>query len=169
MTATAETKVARKRPTGRRTISFEELKKKRPDVARGFSRALGQIAKSGRVKTIRAIKKGVAYTTFETLQEEIGVSKETLSKTVNIATRTLHRRKQEGKFRSDESERVYRVAKLFDKTLALFEGDISQARHWFSSPKKALGGKTPIEFADTELGAQEVINLIGRMEHGVFS
>ena len=169
MTATARTRIERKKTKAPKTISFDELKMTRPGRAKAFSKAFGQIAKSGRFKTIKAIKKGVAYTTFETLQKEIGVSKETLSKTVNIASRTLHRRKQEGKFRSDESERVYRVATLFDKTLALFDGDLSQARHWLSTPKKALRGNTPMEFADTELGAQEVIDLIGRMEHGVFS
>ena len=164
MTATARTRVERKKTKAPKRISAEELK-----GVKGISKAFGQIAKSGRFKTIKAIKKGVAYTTFETLQREMGVSKETLSKTVNIASRTLHRRKQEGKFRSDESERVYRIAILFDKTLALFDGDFTQARHWFGTPKKALRGNTPMEFADTELGAQEVTDLIGRMEHGVFS
>jgi uncharacterized protein (DUF2384 family) len=33
----------------------------------------------------------------------------------------------------------------------------------------ALGWRTPIDFAQTEPGAREVENLIGRIEHGVFS
>ena len=149
-----------KRP---RAITLDELMHVHPNMAQGFSEALYQIAKSGRLQTINAIKKGVAYSTFETLREEIGVSKETLSKTVSITLRTLHRRKQEGKFRSDETERVYRIARLFDKTLALFDGDLFQARHWLNTPKKALKGKTPMEFSDTELGTQEIIDLIGRV------
>ncbi|MBW1797126.1 MAG: DUF2384 domain-containing protein, partial [Deltaproteobacteria bacterium] len=36
-------------------------------------------------------------------------------------------------------------------------------------PARALGGKTPLEYADTEPGAQEVDELLGRIEHGVFS
>jgi len=34
-------------------------------------------------------------------------------------------------------------------------------------PVKGLGGKTPLEFADTETGAREVENMLGRIEDGV--
>jgi putative toxin-antitoxin system antitoxin component (TIGR02293 family) len=40
---------------------------------------------------------------------------------------------------------------------------------WLKSPQKALGGKTPLEYSDTEPGAREVEDLLGRLEHGVFS
>jgi uncharacterized protein (DUF2384 family) len=35
--------------------------------------------------------------------------------------------------------------------------------------KKALENQTPLEYSRTELGAREVENLIGRLEHGVFA
>ena len=38
-----------------------------------------------------------------------------------------------------------------------------------SKPVKALGMKTPLQYAATESGAREVENLLGRLEHGVFS
>jgi uncharacterized protein (DUF2384 family) len=34
---------------------------------------------------------------------------------------------------------------------------------------RALGGRSPLDFAQTEPGAREVENVIGRLEHGVFS
>ena len=34
-------------------------------------------------------------------------------------------------------------------------------------PAWALGDVTPLQYADTELGAQEVEDLLGRIEHGV--
>ena len=34
---------------------------------------------------------------------------------------------------------------------------------------RALGGATPLDFAKTEPGAREVENVLGRLEHGVFS
>jgi uncharacterized protein (DUF2384 family) len=37
------------------------------------------------------------------------------------------------------------------------------------TPARSLGGKPPLEFAASELGAQEVENLIGRLEYGVYS
>ena len=67
------------------------------------------------------------------------------------------------------TDRIARIAMLFDEAVELFEGDRARASHWFRSPRKALGGAAPIEYADTEPGAREVRDLIGRIEHGVFA
>jgi len=47
--------------------------------------------------------------------------------------------------------------------------DAELARQWFKMPAKALGGKTPLQYADTEPGVQEVEDLLGRIVYGVFS
>jgi len=86
----------------------------------------------------------------------------------SFATRTLARRKKEGRFHSDESERVLRIASLFDRALQVLHSQ-DRVQLWFKSPQKGLGGKTPLEYADTEPGAREVEDLLGRLEHGVFS
>ena len=43
------------------------------------------------------------------------------------------------------------------------------AVEWLTSPKRILGGVLPIEHACTHEGAVEVIDLLGRISHGVFS
>ena len=43
------------------------------------------------------------------------------------------------------------------------------ARKWLKEPSWALGDVTPLQYADTELGAQGVEDLLGRIEHGVFT
>lgn len=67
-----------------------------------------------------------------------------------------------------EFECTLRTKMLFEKAKEVF-GDIEQVRQGFKSPKMALGGKTPLEYADTGPGAREVEDLLGRLEHGVFS
>jgi putative toxin-antitoxin system antitoxin component (TIGR02293 family) len=62
-----------------------------------------------------------------------------------------------------EPERLYRQA------VELFEGDVAAAREWLNSPAKAFAGRTPLQAAETEVGAREVENLIRRLEYGVFS
>jgi len=47
--------------------------------------------------------------------------------------------------------------------------DAEITRQWLKMPAKALGGKTPLEYADTEPGTQEVEDLLVRIEYGVFS
>jgi uncharacterized protein (DUF2384 family) len=37
------------------------------------------------------------------------------------------------------------------------------------TPQFGLGGAVPLEYAETEVGAREVENLLGRIEHGVYS
>ncbi len=43
------------------------------------------------------------------------------------------------------------------------------ARQWLASPQVGLGGAVPLEYAETELGAREVEDLLGRIEYGVYS
>lgn len=74
----------------------------------------------------------------------------------------------EGRLQTDESERLFRIAALYDRAIEVL-GDPERARAWFKEPKKALGMKTPLQYADTEPGAREVENLLGRLEYGVFS
>jgi putative toxin-antitoxin system antitoxin component (TIGR02293 family) len=67
-----------------------------------------------------------------------------------------------------ESERSVRFARLYQKVIDLFEGDAVGARTWLSSPHRALAGGVPLSLAETEAGAREVEDLIGRLEHGVY-
>ena len=117
---------------------------------------------------IQNIKKGLPISAFEKIQKELEVSADTLAFTVNIASRTLARRKKEGRFQPDESERILRIASLFDRATQVLHNQ-NRVRLWFKSPQKGLGGKTPLEYADTEPGAREVEDLLGRLEHGVFT
>jgi putative toxin-antitoxin system antitoxin component (TIGR02293 family) len=117
---------------------------------------------------IGKLKKGLPVGAFDRLRERLDVPEKMLASTVNIAYRTLGRRKKEGRFKTDESERVLRIAKLYEKALDVLEDD-KITRQWFKMPAKALGGKTPLEYADTEPGAQEVEELLVRIEYGVFS
>ena len=70
---------------------------------------------------------------------------------------------------SDESDRLLRAARVLDRAIALFDGDRKAALEWLGSPLRALGGESPLDVATTDLGARQVENLIGRLEHGVYS
>ncbi len=43
------------------------------------------------------------------------------------------------------------------------------AMKWLSRPQFGLGGAIPIEMLQTEEGAEEVENLLGRIQYGVYS
>lgn len=131
-------------------------------------RTLGIVA-SDAIEMSRRIHAGFSFSSLARLQKAIGLPWELISHFIGIAPRTLTRREAEGKLRPDESDRVLRAASIFEMALDLFEGNIPAARQWLLAPQAGLGGEAPLEFASTEVGAREVENLIGRLEHGVFT
>ena len=124
-----------------------------------------------RAGLVEQIHHGFRVTVIEKLAKELQIPQQALLKVAKIAPATLtRRRKSASKLLSvEESDRVYRIAAAYSNTLQLFEGDVDSARRWLNEPAKALGGNSPLQFLDTEAGASEVRDLIGRLEHGVYS
>jgi putative toxin-antitoxin system antitoxin component (TIGR02293 family) len=117
---------------------------------------------------IGALKRGLPVAAFERLRTGLDVSKTDLATVIGISDRTLARRLKSGHFNSEESERIYRVARLLTRATEVLESE-SEAVTWLKTSKRHLKGTTPLLFADTEVGAQAVERLLGRLEHGVFS
>lgn len=113
----------------------------------------------------RVLQEGLEKKAFDRLKMAADLSSEDLMRVIDIPARTLARRVR---FKPDESERLLRVGACFQRCLEVLK-DLQKARKWFSSPKRALGGKTPFELCDTGPGAEAVEHLLGRIEHGVFT
>lgn len=124
----------------------------------------------GEVRTselVRRVGEGFPYEVLENFRESVGLSAGEVADLVQINPRTLSRRKREGRLHADESDRVLRLSRVYGRALGLFGGDLGRARRWLSTPKVALGGETPLDYSRVDVGAQEVVDLIGRIEHGV--
>jgi putative toxin-antitoxin system antitoxin component (TIGR02293 family) len=118
---------------------------------------------------IQQIERGFSFDALLKFELNSGVSLPLLASVIGIPERTLARRRAAGRLEPDESERLLRVSNLFEKCVDLFDGDVTAAVHWLTSPKKALNRQAPLLYARTELGAREVEDLIGRLDHGIFS
>lgn len=127
------------------------------------------IKSSNTIHLVRAIERGFSFGTLEKVRRETGLPLERLASSIGVSPRTLSRRKKEKKLTAAESDRLVSVSRLLTQAVELFEGDKEKAFRWFVQPNRALGNSTPLEMAATETGAREVENLIGRLEHGVFS
>lgn len=119
------------------------------------------------IHLIDQIHRGLSFSAFARFQRNTLLSNQVLAAIVEIPERTLARRKEAGRLQPDESDRLVRAARVFARALELFEGDVDAARQWLLTPRPALGGRKPLEFAKTDVGAIEVDNLIGRLEHGI--
>lgn len=65
--------------------------------------------------------------------------------------------------------RTKMVTSLFKKVTALFEGNAKQADRWMQTSQPSLGGKRPIDVAVTPGGVRRVEDIVGRLEHGVYT
>ena len=118
---------------------------------------------------IHQLNHGFSFKTLLDFASNSGIAVSVITSIVGIPERTLARRKAATKLTTPESERLLRLSTVFDKAVELFEGDTAGAVKWLTAPKKALNNVSPLTYCRTELGAREVENLIGRLEHGVFS
>ncbi len=117
---------------------------------------------------IRRIQKGLPFSDLKVLQDSIDMPFEQLAAKLAISRSTLQRRKAAGRLSPDESDKVIRFSRLLRQAADLF-GDIGKARAWLKHPQYGLGGAVPLDYAETEIGAREVENLLGRMKYGVYS
>jgi putative toxin-antitoxin system antitoxin component (TIGR02293 family) len=117
---------------------------------------------------IRQIQKGLRFSELETLQTTLDLPFEKLAAKLCISRSTLQRRKAAGRLSPEESDRVVRLTRLLEHATSVF-GDLEKARAWLKHPQFGLGGAVPLEYAQTEVGAREVDNLLGRIDYSVYS
>ena len=117
---------------------------------------------------IQALRAGLPIRELDQLREGLDLPMDKLAPMLGISKATLHRRKAAGRLDVAESDRVLRFARLLGKATSVLES-IEQGRRWLTSPQVGLGGSVPLEYAETEAGAREVENLLGRIEYGVYS
>ena len=77
----------------------------------------------------------------------------------------MQRRRKGGRLSPPESDRLWRVEHAYRLALEAFDGHADEARRWLTTPKRALGGDTPVEHLDTEPGARAVEQMLAVIEH----
>ena len=132
----------------------------------GGARVLGRSLTSDR-ELRQAIREGFPHAVLGELLRSSGLTLKELADALDLSSRSLQRRRR-GRLAQFESDRLYRMARL----LALAReslGDDARAGRWFKRANRALGGVAPIAAIDTELGARQVENLLGRIAYGGMS
>lgn len=103
------------------------------------------------VESVRSDMKTICHLT--------GISKSTITRKLNNGTPlTL-----------EQGSRVYSVIQALDAAISLHNGDLAMAMSWLHCPAKGLGGEIPMNILTTASGVQAVVDLIGRIEHGIIS
>lgn len=143
-----------------------EIRRRTGHAPLGASLGLHETEVDALIDEVRA---GLPFKALESFSSESGIGIAEIASLIELPERTLARRKVTGRLTSGESERLLRLSKVFEQAVGLFEGNVETAVAWLETPKRALGGKSPWTYLQTEIGAREVEDLIGQLEHGVFS
>lgn len=117
---------------------------------------------------IEELSQGLPVSELEELHSALQMPLEKLGELLGISKATLHRRKKTGRLSCTESDRVVRFARLVGMANLVMESPAS-GRRWLTTPQRGLGGAVPLDYARTEVGAREVENLLGRIEHSVYT
>jgi putative toxin-antitoxin system antitoxin component (TIGR02293 family) len=115
------------------------------------------------------IRKGLPSGSLIVLGEKLDLKNAALSRNLGIPQRTLTRRlSRHSRLTAAESDRAVRLARVYATAVEMI-GDADKASKWLQTPNRALGGEVPIDQVDTDLGAREVENVLGRIAYGVYS
>src|SRR5579872_7258443 len=112
-----------------------------------------------------AIREGFPPAVVHELMRASGLTLKELASALDLSPCSLQRRRRSGRLARYESDRLYRLARI----IALadeFLGDHERALRWLKHPNRALGGIPPVRALDTELGARQVENILGRIAYG---
>jgi putative toxin-antitoxin system antitoxin component (TIGR02293 family) len=130
----------------------------------GGKAALGR-ALDTEVDLQSAIREGFPPAVVEKVMDSAGLTLKELAASLDLSPRSLQRRRHGGRLARYESDRLYRLARI----VALAKqhiGDSETAGRWLKRPNRALGGRSPLEMVDTELGARSVEDVLGRIAYG---
>lgn len=117
---------------------------------------------------IDLIRKGISKNDFERFKDKAGLDYDQLANALSVARATLINKKGDDKFNQSLSERIVSLADIYSYGYEVFE-DVARFNHWIFRPNQALGGQGPFDFLDNQFGREEVKNLIGRIDYGVYS
>lgn len=142
-------------------------------VAAEALRTLGQPAPAGaedaEKRARELVRKGMPATVIERLAETFKTSVGEVQRIIGVSRATgTRRRTSKTPLRRDASDRAFRMASTYALAANVFE-DPENAREWFKEPNRALRGERPLELLDTDVGTQQVVRLLNRIEFGTYS
>jgi putative toxin-antitoxin system antitoxin component (TIGR02293 family) len=117
---------------------------------------------------ISLVDHGISKKDLEHLKEVADLDYDKLAKILLVTRATLINKKGEERFNTSLSEKILSLADIYSYGYEVFE-DEKRFNQWMVRPNKALGGQAPYDLLDTQFGREEVKNLSGRIDYGIYS
>lgn len=114
------------------------------------------------------VRRGLPAESVNTTLKLTRMGAHELAQALAIPQRTLARRHREGFLSVEESAKLVRFVRVVERAEQVFE-DYHAALSWLKAENKSLGDVTPLSLLDTDIGADAVLEVLGRIEHGIFA
>jgi putative toxin-antitoxin system antitoxin component (TIGR02293 family) len=134
------------------------------DVLGGSKALRRRVARAEELR--ERVKAGLPYAALVSVVERINMARDEIADVLHLTPRTLARRKAQGVLDPDESDRLVRFARVIAHATEVL-GSLEKAALWLRRDNRALGGGSPLEMLDTEIGSRAVEGVLLRLEHGV--
>lgn len=129
----------------------------------------GSTSSSLAIDRAEIVRQGLSIESFKRVANYYQLSDAQMSKVVGTSVRTIVRLQKEDKpLNSTWSDRLYRLARVAAQAQDVFES-ADTATSWLKRPNRGLNGHAPVELLDTDAGTEQVVELLDRIEYGVYS
>lgn len=115
---------------------------------------------------VEIVERGLPYGAVERLIKTLDLTIEDLCRIIPVSRRTLARYRG-GSLDSHLSDHVLMVGKVYERAAEVMESAES-ALLWLKTPNYTFRFKRPLDYLSSFTGAQEVLDELGRLQHGVF-
>lgn len=117
----------------------------------------------------RQLLEGVQRAMFAKVAKEIAmVPEKDLAQISGLSQRTISRMSDDQLLPQQSAEVIISIMRTYQRALEVFESE-DMAHKWLKTSLPVLGHQTPLQAVSNRFGAELVLDLLGRIEHGVYS
>ncbi len=115
---------------------------------------------------VEIVARGLPFDAVERLASTLELPMEKMCQIIPVSRRTLSR------YRGSDldahlSDHLLMVGKIYERAVEILESP-ENARQWLKAPNYAFRSHAPLDYLSSFAGAQEVLDELGRLQHGVF-
>lgn len=117
---------------------------------------------------VSVARKGISKRNLLALAKKLYLTIEEISDVLHISERTLQRYEPSTLIKTEHADRAIELAKLYERGASVL-GSYEAFNRWLRQSNYALKNQVPLTLLDTSIGFTLVLDVLGRIEHGVFS
>lgn len=136
---------------------------------KGIKQLLGGPKVLGPEKDLTSLaEQGLPKQALIIFMQKVHLDERRLFSYLDVTRRTIDNYKPNERLRLYISDRLIHLAELYVKGKEIFDS-FENFQSWLNRPSVDLGGDKPIDRIQTRQGIDELLHVLGRIEHGILA